>query len=123
MTNPNVNKNPSDSFQLYDLRVEIVRIEGEAITDGAQVGDYFLVQGENLIFPENTRGFSMYNLAAIIPLLPAKQRVTHPNDWMTTDSEISSVDANCGVVFSIIREKLRTFYHSDVSGNSLLTND
>ena len=30
------------------------------------------------------QGFSIYSLAAVLPLLPAKQRPTHANDWMTT---------------------------------------
>ncbi len=33
------------------------------------------------------QGFSIYSLAAVLPLLPAKQRPTHANDWMTTDAE------------------------------------
>ena len=41
-----------------------------------------------LILPPG-QGFSLYSLAALLPLLPAKQRVTHPNDWMTTDSELA----------------------------------
>jgi hypothetical protein len=27
--------------------------------------------------------------------LPAKQRVTHPNDWMTSDAEVACPDPNC----------------------------
>ena len=76
-----------DTFQLYDLKVEVVAGEKPMVCSH-HVGDYFLVQGENLIFPEN-HSFSMYALAALLPILPAKQRVTDPNDWMYTDSEIA----------------------------------
>ena len=41
------------------------------------------------------QGFSIYSLAAVLPLLAAKQRPTHPNDWMTTDAEIACPDPNC----------------------------
>ena len=38
------------------------------------------------------QGFSIYSLAALLPLLPAKQRPTHPNDWMSTDAEVACPD-------------------------------
>ena len=49
------------------------------------------------------------------PLLPAKQRVTHPNDWMTTDAEVACPDPHCGARFRITRTGLRTFRHSEVT--------
>ena len=66
------------------------------------VGDYFRVQGENLVFPEQT-SFSMYSLSALLPLLPAKERPLHPNDWMLSDCEIACPDPNCGARFKITR--------------------
>ena len=84
----------NDAFELYDLRVETEETEKPFVCSH-HAGDYFLVQGENLIFPE-TNSFSMYALSAILPLLPAKQRVTNPNDWMTTDAYIACPDPNCG---------------------------
>ena len=42
----------SDEFWLYDLRVEVV--EGvKSFVCNHKVGDYFLVEGENLIFKES----------------------------------------------------------------------
>lgn len=108
----------NDEFILYDLRVEVVEIRGKSQTMGLQIGDYFEVVGENLFFPQN-KGFSMYNLAAILPLLPAKQRQTHLNDWMTTDAFVNSVDANCGAIFKITRTNKRVFRHSETSGEIL----
>jgi 2-hydroxychromene-2-carboxylate isomerase len=32
-------------------------------------------------------------MMAVLPFLPAKQRPTHPNDWMTTDTDIASLDS------------------------------
>ncbi len=47
-----------DRFELYDLKVEVV--EGDRpFVCSHHVGDFFLVEGENLVFPENN-SFSMY---------------------------------------------------------------
>ena len=82
----------NECFELYDLRIELVRFENEKrMTDGAKVWDYFEVRWENIFIPAE-QGFSYYNLAAIIPLLAAKQRVTNDvNDWMELDDESISV--------------------------------
>ena len=102
-----------DTFQLYDLKVEVVAGDKPMVCSH-HAGDYFLVQGENLIFPANP-SFSMYALAALIPILPAKQRVTDHNDWMYTDSEIACPDPNCGARFRITRIGIRTFHHSETT--------
>lgn len=108
-----------DEFELYDLRVELIAFrDGKRMTYGAEVGDYFEVRGENIYLPQG-QGFSFYNLAAIIPLLAAKQRITHPNDWMTTDTDVSAVDVHCGAVYRITRVGRSTFSHSEVSGTPL----
>ena len=102
-----------DRFELYDLKVEVVQGNGPFVC-GHHVGDYFLVEGEDLVFPES-RSFSMYSLSALLPLLPAKQRVSDPNDWMTTDCEIACPDPNCGARFRISRIGKRTFHHNEVT--------
>ena len=104
----------NDSFRLYDLKVEVVGSH-EPMVCHHRVGDYFIVQGENLVF-KTDQSFSMYALAAILPLLPAKQRGTDPNDWMTTDAEIACPDPHCGGRFKITRLGLRTFSHSGTTG-------
>jgi len=48
-------------------------------------------------------------------LLPAKQRETHPHDWMTTDTEIACPDPHCGAIFRISRTGQTTFRHSEVT--------
>ena len=50
-----------------------------------------------------------------MPLLPAKQRRTDENDWMTTDNEIACLDPNCGSRFRISRVGERTFRHSETT--------
>ena len=66
---------PDDSFELYDLRVEVVAPAGAKLYCGAKPGDYFELRGEMLHLPPG-QGFSIYSLAAVLPLLPAKQRIT-----------------------------------------------
>ncbi len=98
-----------DSFMLYDLKVEVV--EGEKpMVCSHKPGDYFLVQGENLVFPEGA-SFSMYALCALMPYLPAKQRPLDDNDWMLSDAEIACPDPNCGARFRISRVGRRIQRH------------
>jgi hypothetical protein len=51
----------NDTFQLYDLRVEVVCPPGERILCGAKKGDYFTVRGEMLHLPPG-QGISFYSL-------------------------------------------------------------
>lgn len=50
-----------DSFELYDLRVEVVNPPGERIMCGAKVGDFFTLEGEMLYLPPG-QGISIYSL-------------------------------------------------------------
>lgn len=102
-------KSMNDLFTLYDLKVEVVETDKPFVCSH-KTGDYFLVEGENLIFPE-TNYFSMYSLSAILPLLPAKQRPLHQNDWMLSDSVIACPDPNCGAAFKIMRTQQKQFSH------------
>jgi uncharacterized repeat protein (TIGR04076 family) len=103
-----------DSFELYDLRVEVVAPKGATLYCGAKPGDYFELKGEMLHLPPG-QGFSIYSLAALLPLLPAKQRVTHPNDWMSTDAEVACPDPNCPSRLRISRMAKRVFRHAEVT--------
>ena len=103
----------NDEFTLYDLRVEVVAGRGPMICNH-QVGDYFELSGENLSLPPG-QTFPVYPLAALLPLLPAKQRRTEPNDWMTTDTDIACPDPHCGAIFRISRIGERVFRHSEVT--------
>lgn len=105
-------------FDLYDLRVEVVGPPDRTIYCGARLGDSFELHGEMLKLPPG-QGFSIYSLAALLPLLPAKQRVTDPNDWMSTDSEIACPDPNCPTRFRITRLRMRRFVRSEVTATSL----
>ncbi len=105
----------SDLFELYDLKVEVITGNAPMVCDH-QEGEYFHVIGEKIIFPEKGRkGFPMYPLAALLPLLPAKQRPTAPNDWMTTDSIVACPDPYCGGQFRITRLAKRSFSHAETT--------
>ena len=106
-------RSQDDVFELYDLRVDVIAGERPMVCSH-RVGHAFDVRGENLVFASDA-AFSMYSLAALLPLLPAKQRETHPNDWMTTDADIACPDPNCGGRFRITRTARRAFCHSDVT--------
>jgi len=105
-------------FELYDLRVEVIGPSDQPIFCGARLGDYFELQGEMLRLPPG-QGFSIYSLAALLPLLAAKQRTTDPNDWMSTDAEVACPDPNCPTRFRITRLGKRRFTRSQVTATSL----
>ncbi len=102
-----------DTFTLYDLRVEVVAGDRPMVCNH-RAGDHFELSGENLSFPAG-QSFPLYPLAALLPLLPAKQRETAPTDWMTTDTEIACPDPHCGARFRIVRTGRTTFRHGEVT--------
>lgn len=103
-----------DGFDLFDLRVEVVAPAGSRLHCGASPGDFFELRGERLSLPPG-QSFSIYSLAAVLPLLPAKQRATHRNDWMTTDAEVACPDPNCPCRMRITRTGTRRFRHGEVT--------
>jgi uncharacterized repeat protein (TIGR04076 family) len=100
-----------DGFDLFDLRVDVIIPDGGKVYCGARPGDHFELRGEMLHLPPD-QGFSIYSLASVLPLLAAKQRPTHPHDWMTTDAEIACPDPNCSTRLRITRTGLRRFSHA-----------
>lgn len=106
-----------DEFALYDLRVEVVANRGRMMCH-ERIGDHLELTGGQIRLPAG-QGFPLYALAALLPLLPAKQRDAHPNDWMTTDTDVACPDVHCGAVYRISRTGRRTFRHGDESGEPL----
>jgi uncharacterized repeat protein (TIGR04076 family) len=101
----------SPFFELYDLKVEVIAPPGAKSLCGGRPGDWFELRGEMLYFPPN-QGFSIYSLAALMLLLPAKQRVLDVHDWMYSDSDIACPDPNCPTTFRITRLRKRRFERS-----------
>ena len=102
------------TFPLFDLRVEVEQADGLPMICNHKRGDSFELRGENLSLPPG-QTFPLYSLAALLPLLPAKQRRTHRHDWMTTDALIACPDPHCGGRFRIIRLGTTVFDHADVT--------
>lgn len=103
-----------DSFELYDLRVEVVVPPGGPVFCGAKAGDHFELRGEMLFLPPG-QGISIYSLASVLPLLAAKQRPTDRADWMTTDAEVACPDPNCSTRLRITRTGRRRFRHAETT--------
>ena len=101
-----------DTFVLYDLDVVVERIEGDC-TCRMRVGDRVRLQSGKLSVPSGE--FCLYALQAAIPLLPAKQRASHPADWMETDTRVTCPDPACRLIMRIDRVGRRTLRHDEVS--------
>ena len=106
--------NEHGEFWLYDLKVETVLDDRVPVCRHVE-GESFRVEGEALVFEEGQR-VSMYALAALLPLLPAKQRDTADTDWMSTDAEIACPDPHCGGRFRVTRDGKRWFSHAETTG-------
>jgi uncharacterized repeat protein (TIGR04076 family) len=112
---PTITASEDETFELYDLRIEVIGCQpGKTMVCNHPVGAYFEVSGEDLSLPPG-QTFPIYPLAALLPLIPAKQRSTHRNDWMSTDMDVACPDPNCGGIFRIKRIGKRVFRHSDVT--------
>jgi uncharacterized repeat protein (TIGR04076 family) len=118
VTTDAANAGDGAEFELYDLRVEVVGPPDRKIYCGARLGDYFELQGEMLRLPPG-QGFSIYSLGALLPLLAAKQRVTDPADWMSTDADVACPDPNCQTRFRISRVARRRFRHSETTATPI----
>jgi uncharacterized repeat protein (TIGR04076 family) len=103
----------TDEFQLYDLAVVVEKIEGNCTCD-MKVGDQFFMKSGKISLPDG-QNFCLYALQATIPLLPAKQRLNHPADWMETDTRVTCPDPVCRLIMRIDRQSRRTLRHDDVS--------
>ncbi|NDL56720.1 TIGR04076 family protein [Phytoactinopolyspora mesophila] len=98
-------------FQLCDLRVVVDRVEGRSVC-GLRAGDYFDVTNSSQVSTAPGRHFCLYAMAAVLPLLPAKQRSREPNDWLATDNEVACPDPEERLIMRIERGEPR---HLDAS--------
>src|SRR3990167_9723833 len=106
-------KENNEEFTLYDLKVEVIKGKKKFVCNH-KVGDYFELSGENLSIPAG-QTFTIYSLAALLPLLPVKKRMTDQNDFISTDTDVACPDPNCSAIFRIKRMKKRIFIHNEVS--------
>lgn len=100
--------------QVYDLRVVVERIEGESKC-GLRPGDYFELRDScRLTLPEG-RHFCPFALAAVLPLLPAKQRELAEGDWMATDHRVACPDPDERLIMRIDRLEIKTIPTRDLT--------
>jgi uncharacterized repeat protein (TIGR04076 family) len=92
----------SDRFRLYDLRVTVVEIRGRSVC-GLAVGDWFEVRDSSRLVLPPGRHFCIYALAAVLPLLPAKQRELSENDWLSSDNLVACPDPDEQLIMKIER--------------------
>lgn len=92
----------TDTFSLYDLRVTVVEIRGRSVC-GMKVGDSFELRNSSQLVLPDSRHFCIFALAAVLPLLPAKQRELSDNDWLASDNLVVCPDPDEGLVMKIER--------------------
>ena len=105
---------PDDAALLYDLRVVVDRIEGRSVC-GLRVGDWFELTQSSRLRTCPGRFFCAYALAAVLPLLPAKQRQLAPGDWLEHDNFVACPDPDERLIMRIERTGARTISLRDVT--------
>lgn len=102
------------NFELYDLRVTVEAIEGRSVC-GLQVGDYFeLTDSSRLRIPPG-KHFCIYALSSVLPLLAAKQRELHANDWLERDALIACPDPEERLIMRVERIAKKTLNSDDLT--------
>jgi uncharacterized repeat protein (TIGR04076 family) len=105
--------NRDDLFTLFDLEIVVEKIDGHCTCNMA-VGDRFYLRSGKLSFPDG-QDFCLYALQSTLPLLPAKQRQSHPADWIETDTHVTCPDPACRLIMRIDRIGERRLSHDEVS--------
>lgn len=101
-------------MELYDLRITVDSIEGRSVC-GLSVGDYIeLTESSRLRLPPGGH-FCLYALAAVAPLLPAKQRQLPESDWLEQESLVACPDPEERLIMRITRTARRLMRSSDLS--------
>lgn len=89
-------------MELYDIRVVVDRIEGRP-TCGLAPGDHFTITHSSQLRIPPGGHFCLYALAAVLPLLPAKQRALPGDDWLEHDCEVACPDPEERLIMRIER--------------------
>jgi uncharacterized repeat protein (TIGR04076 family) len=101
-------------FELYDLRVTVVAIEGRSVCS-MQVGDYFELTESNKLRIPAGKHFCIYALSSVLPLLAAKQRQLAVNDWLERDSLVACPDPDERLIMKLERIGRRTLDSNDLT--------
>jgi uncharacterized repeat protein (TIGR04076 family) len=105
---------PVTTMTLYDIRVTVERIEGRSVC-GLEVGDFFEVTESNRVRIPEGRHFCLYAMAAVMPLIPAKQRRLPDGDWLEQDAHVCCPDPEERVVMRIERIGERTLVTEELT--------
>ncbi len=89
-------------MELFDLRVVVERVEGRPVC-GLGPGDYFEVSASNRLALPAGGHFCIYALAAVLPLLPAKQRRLPDDDWLEQETLVACPDPEERLIMRIER--------------------
>ncbi len=89
-------------MELFDLRVVVDRVEGRPVC-GLRPGDSFTVRRSSRLEIPAGRHFCIYAIAAVLPLLPAKQRALPAGDWLEQESLVACPDPDERLVMRIER--------------------
>ncbi|OFE16007.1 TIGR04076 family protein [Humibacillus sp. DSM 29435] len=103
-----------DVTVLADLRVVVDRIEGRSVC-GLRVGDEFTVTSSSQLRMPPGGHFCLYALAAVLPLLPAKQRALSAGDWLSSDCEAACPDPDERLVMRIESGPVRRHATEDLT--------
>jgi uncharacterized repeat protein (TIGR04076 family) len=101
-------------FELYDLRVTVTAIEGRSVC-GMAVGDYFELTESNRLRIPPGKHFCIFALAAVLPLLIAKQRQLAAGDWLERDSLVACPDPDERLIMRIERIGKRTMNSDELT--------
>jgi uncharacterized repeat protein (TIGR04076 family) len=105
---------PGPDMTLHDLRVTVDSVGGRPVC-GLAVGDYFEVTESSRLSMPPGRHFCLYALAAVLPLLPAKQRDLPAGDWLERDSLVACPDPEERLVMRITRTRRRPLRSADLT--------
>ncbi len=102
------------TVELAEIRVVVDRIEGRSVC-GMKPGDSFCVTDSSQLSMPDGGHFCLYALAAVLPLLPARQRPLDPADWMARDTEVACPDPEERLIMRIERGSTRTLRADDLT--------
>jgi uncharacterized repeat protein (TIGR04076 family) len=105
---------PAADMVLHDLRVTVDSVGGRPVC-GLAAGDYFEVTESSRLSLPPGRHFCLYALAAVLPLLPAKQRDLPAGDWLERDSLVACPDPDERLVMRITRTGRRALRSADLT--------
>jgi uncharacterized repeat protein (TIGR04076 family) len=88
-----------EALALQSLRVVVDEVRGKC-TSGMQPGDAFVLHSGRLYIPAGGH-FCLYALQAVLPMLPAKQRLLQEGDWLKDVQHVICPDPAGNVVMRI----------------------